>query len=107
MDKSFFFVLLHLIPGKINNYKTKSMIRRILSLVVIAVMVASCGNTGNKEAAVKQEGESGSVVQFASLAENPDNYLGKTITVEGKVVHVCTHSGKKLFIVGENPDFRL
>ncbi len=31
----------------------------------------------------------------------------KTLLVEGKVVHVCTESGKKLFIVGENPDIRL
>lgn len=46
-------------------------------------------------------------VEFASLVANPDNYVGKNIIVEGKVVHVCTESGKKLFIVGENPDIRL
>ena len=46
-------------------------------------------------------------VEFASLVENPDSYVGKNIVVEGKVVHVCTESGKKLFIVGENPDISL
>jgi hypothetical protein len=84
------------------------MIGRIFSFVIIAVVLASCGNTGKKEISSSTEGsESGAKVEFASLIENPDNYIGKNITVEGKVVHVCTHSGKKLFIVGENPDVRL
>jgi hypothetical protein len=63
---------------------------------------------GKKEAASKANEESGAVkVEFASLIENPENYIGKEISVEGKVVHVCMHSGKKLFITGENPDIRL
>ena len=27
--------------------------------------------------------------------------------MEGKVIHVCTETGKKMFIVGEDPDVRL
>jgi len=84
------------------------MIRRIFSFLVIAAVLASCGNTGNKEASTKTEGqEAGVKVEFAALSASPDDYVGKNIVVEGKVVHVCTHSGKKLFIVGENPDVRL
>lgn len=84
------------------------MIRRIFSLVIIAAFISSCGNTGNKEVSSKTKGsEQGVKVEFASLIENPDNYVGKNIIVEGKVVHVCTETGKKMFIVGENPDVRL
>ena len=84
------------------------MIRRIISLVIIATILSSCSNSGKKESASKAEGPDNSVkVEFASLVENPDNYMDKNIIVEGKVVHVCTMSGKKLFIVGENPDVRL
>lgn len=83
------------------------MIKRFLSIIAMAVIVASCGNTGNKEAANKDASATGTTVVFADLAGNPDNFVGKTIAVEGKVVHVCTHSGKKLFIVGDNPDVRL
>ncbi len=36
-------------------------------------------------------------MEFASLIENPGSYIGKTISVEGKVVHVCEITG--LFIV--------
>lgn len=84
------------------------MIRRIFSFSIIAVLLSSCGNTGKKDVS-SSAGDSGNAakVEFASLIENPDNYVGKNIVVEGKVVHVCTETGKKMFIVGENPDVRL
>lgn len=84
------------------------MIRRIFLFVIIAGIITSCGNKGTKETQAKTEGsETGLKVEFASLTANPDNYVGKTILVEGKVVHVCTETGKKMFIVGDNPDVRL
>ena len=84
------------------------MIRRLFSFVIIPAILISCGNTGKKEVSAKtSQAETGVNVEFASLIENPDNYVGKNIIIEGKVVHVCTESGKKLFIVGENPDVRL
>jgi hypothetical protein len=84
------------------------MIKKTLTLLFAAALLASCGNTGKKEAAVKAGEQSGAVkVEFASLVENPGNYIGKEISVEGKVVHVCMQSGKKLFISGENPDILL
>ena len=79
------------------------MIRTVLSLFIIVALFSSCGNSGSKNAS----SEDVLKVEFASLVENPDNYVDKNIIVEGKVVHVCTVSGKKLFIVGENPDIRL
>jgi hypothetical protein len=84
------------------------MIRRIISFVIVAAVISSCGNTGKKDVSSKAErSETGLKVEFASLIENPDSYVGKNIVVEGKVVHVCTETGKKMFIVGENPDVRL
>lgn len=83
------------------------MIRRVLSLVAIVAIMASCSNTGKKEAS-KSENQGDAVkVEFSSLVANPGEFVGKNIKVEGKVVHVCMESGKKLFIVGENPDVRL
>lgn len=84
------------------------MLRRVISYVIISVLVASCGNSGKKEAKSKTESSENSIkVEFASLIANPENYVGKNIIIEGKVVHVCTETGKKMFIVGENPDVRL
>jgi len=83
------------------------MIKKIFSLSIIALLVLSCGNKGKKEVSQSPGGSKSVKVEFASLVANPSEYVGKTISVEGKVVHVCTMSGKKLFITGENPDVRL
>jgi hypothetical protein len=82
------------------------MIRRIFSYIIIAAIVSSCGNTtGKKNVSSKAEGSGDATkVEFASLVENPDSYVGKNVIVEGKVVHVCMETGKKLFIVGEDPN---
>jgi hypothetical protein len=84
------------------------MMRKFFPFVIAAVILSSCGNTSNKEASNKAKNlESATKIEFAALAENPDNYIDKNVIVEGKVVHVCPHTGKKMFIVGENPDIML
>ncbi len=84
------------------------MIRKYLSVAIVALIISSCGNTGKKEASSKTEGTNEAAkVEFASLISNPDDYIGKNISVEGKVVHVCTMSGKKLFITGDDPNVSL
>jgi hypothetical protein len=35
------------------------------------------------------------------------NNVGKEMEIQGLVVHVCKHGGKKLFIVGEDPEKRV
>lgn len=84
------------------------MIKKLFSLAIIVVMFAACGNVdkenNDKQADAKMEVVSAT---FASLIENPTEYLDKNISLDGKVIHVCEHSGKKMFIVGEDPDIRL
>jgi len=84
------------------------MKRLIILLAIFCLILSSCGNNGKKEVSSNSTitGKS-EKVEFAALVANPDNYIGKNIIVNGKVVHVCTETGKKMFIVGENPDIRL
>lgn len=84
------------------------MIRKFFTLLIIALVISSCGNTGKNGISSKTQGTAEATkVEFASLVSNPSDYIGKNISVEGKVVHVCTMSGKKLFITGDDPDIRL
>jgi hypothetical protein len=84
------------------------MVKRLFSIVLTLALMTACGNSGKETVSQKPgQSESGVKVEFASLVANPENYIGKTIAVEGKVVHVCTETGKKLFIVGDDPDIRL
>ena len=84
------------------------MLKRITTLAIVALLITSCGNKTGKGTSEKASVEGQAVkVEFASLIENPSDYIDKNIVVEGKVVHVCPHTGKKMFIVGENPDVML
>ncbi len=80
--------------------------KRIIGLAIIAALFAACGNTAGDKTTGDEDSTSEQVT-FASITENPDQYLNKEVTLEGKVVHVCMHSGKKMYIVGEDPDIRL
>lgn len=81
--------------------------KKILGLIIITSLFVACGNTTGEKAAVAEGNEGVEHVTFANITESPDQYLGKEINIEGKVVHVCMHSGKKMYIVGEDPDIRL
>jgi len=84
------------------------MIRKLFSLFFAALIFASCGNQGKKENSSTESNNAGSVkVEFSALTDHPQEFVGKEISVKGKVVHVCMHSGKKLFITGKDPDIRL
>lgn len=39
--------------------------------------------------------------------ENAENLLGKEVEIKGMVIHVCKHGGKKMFLIGEDPDVRV
>jgi hypothetical protein len=80
--------------------------KQFLAFSLIALFLASCGNNQSNNLSTGTDGASVKA-EFAALIENPDNFVDKNIQIEGKVVHVCTHTGKKMFIVGANPDIRL
>ncbi|MDL2222795.1 hypothetical protein LJB98_01690 [Bacteroidales bacterium OttesenSCG-928-M11] len=42
-----------------------------------------------------------------SLLSNADNLIDQTVTVRGSVTHTCKHSGKRCFIVGEDPNISM
>ena len=53
-------------------------------------------------------------VDSKEIAITPENFqefavnnVGKEVEIEGMVVHVCRHGGKKLFIIGADPEKRV
>jgi len=60
-------------------------------------LTAKASATGSEVMAVTPE-------KFQEVALNN---VGKEVEIQGMVVHVCKHGGKKLFIVGEDPEKRV
>ena len=88
------------------------MIKKITTIAVAICLLigVNIANGQEKSAAVKAKTESSSDVKVLKIEEFQDaapELVGKTVEVQGMVVHVCAHGGKKLFLIGSNPDLRV
>jgi hypothetical protein len=78
--------------------------KRILFIAVAAIFFASCNNAPENKT---EEAQQINVISVDDFWNNPDEFVGKDIAVEGVVMHVCQHGGKRMFIAGADPDERL
>lgn len=78
------------------------MIKKVFGILAIAGLLFSCGNQTQKEQAAQTDIEKVTVEQMLA---DMNSYVEKEIVIAGTVNHVCSHGGKRMFIIGkENPD---
>jgi hypothetical protein len=78
------------------------MMKKVSALLLIALVLFSCGTKKQKE---NQEGTNKSTaVSVDKILSNTNAFVDKEVVVEGLVNHVCSHSGKRMFVLGNNPD---
>lgn len=90
------------------------MIRKFFALLVLFVFVFACGDKKGEDQVVKEGVKKETVkteviipLTVANFQEKAEDLIGKKVSVSGTVVHVCQHSGKRLFITDENPDVKI
>ena len=78
------------------------MITKVLGILTVATLLVSCGTQQkkDKEGTKKEK----TAITVDNLLAEITNYIDKDIVVVGTVNHVCSHGGKRMFIMGENPD---
>jgi hypothetical protein len=81
--------------------------KKITVLAVILLLAVAVTPAFSQTKAASGSGD-------AVVTLTPDNFqdkavdmVGKEVEIQGMVVHVCKHGGKKMFLVGENPDMRV
>ena len=87
------------------------MYRNLLMILLVAAIAIACGsqNTANQEQTTQEEEivvEQPTVVALADFKDKAESLLGKEVILEGSVIHVCKHGGKKMFISADDPDVR-
>ncbi|PID81473.1 hypothetical protein CSA17_06715 [bacterium DOLJORAL78_65_58] len=97
--------------------KRNLLLTALLLLLTVLLLVASCSSEKTTEQATKETTRqtttdntaTGEITRLTIAQFNADGekYEGKLVEVEGTVDHVCSHSGKRMFIVGENPQDRV
>ena len=85
------------------------MNKKILSLLVVAIIAFSCSNkqTNDKKENKSEDKTKTEVLQVSKVINQPADFVDKKITVSGMVTHVCRHGGKKLHITESSSDQKL
>ncbi len=73
--------------------------KRIYLLMVVALIFA-CGTQEKPQTTEAVE------LGVKALADSTEQYVGETVELTGTVVHVCRHGGKRLFMIGDEPQPR-
>jgi len=77
------------------------MIRKILGVAALIAILASCGNKTQKE---ETTGKEVTKVTVDEVLADMQKYVDQEVIISGIVNHVCSHGGKRMFIMGSNPD---
>ena len=89
------------------------MNKNLLFILMATAFLWSCGSqtTTDQEQTEVQEQEviveEPTIVALADFNDKAESLLGKEVILEGTVVHVCKHGGKKMFITADDPDIRI
>ena len=86
--------------------------KKITVLALISFILVSAGTlfAQDSKKSVQMTATSDSkVVTIApeKFQEYAAENVGKEVEIQGMVVHVCKHGGKKMFIIGEDPEKRV
>lgn len=73
------------------------MLRNVLAIITLAIIMSSCGNKKVTEV---------TPLTVAQLTEQAENLIDSNVVVDGTVIHICKHGGKKMFIINDNPDVK-
>lgn len=82
--------------------------KNLILLSLLTVALFSCNNNKQTSENTNPEENSSSVTadvpafELDDLLKVADQYIDKTVRVEGHIAHTCKHSGKRCFIVGES-----
>lgn len=82
--------------------------KKIAVIFVLAVIMFACKSEAPKEEVQVVETKPEVIsITFDEFKTNPENYVDKLVKVDGTCIHTCKHGGKKMHIVGEDPDFSI
>ena len=82
---------------------------KYFTLIAMSLLLLTVGCSGDNQTDQAAEGVHAQAADSSVPQTNAkgEEYEGKLVEVEGIVDHVCKHSGKRLFIRGDNPEDRV
>jgi hypothetical protein len=86
--------------------------KKITFLTLLAISLISANTLVAQEMKAKlpvamSDAQSVAVVTPETFQDYAAANVGKEVEIKGMVIHVCKHSGKQMFIIGEDPEKRV
>lgn len=78
------------------------MIKKVFGILLTLAVFAACTNQGQKSEETKENEIA--AVTVDEVAADMTAFVDKNIVIKGTVNHVCSHGGKRMFIMGKDPD---
>jgi hypothetical protein len=90
------------------------MLKNVFIILIAATFLMACGSQGtadqSEQTATTEEivaETAPMVLTLAEFQEKAESIVGKEVALEGSVIHVCKHGGKKMFITADDPEVRI
>ncbi len=78
------------------------------TVVFLTLMVALLGcNQAGTEKKNQTDEQSLTEISIHDLLANPEQYVDKKVAIAGTIDHVCRRTGKKMFMIGDDPADRI
>ena len=87
------------------NTQPKTETVKVATAKLETASALPCGITGAAACAGCPEAAKGTkalIVSVDSVQKNPEKYFAKAIAIQGRVIHTCKVSGKKMFLAGSD-----
>ncbi|MCF8231361.1 MAG: hypothetical protein K9J27_04160 [Bacteroidales bacterium] len=82
--------------------------RNLLTFIAITAFISlSSAFAGEPSSNVSAPQGETPEININDFEQKAGEYVGQEVHMEGMVVHVCKHGGKRMFITGDNPDVRV
>ncbi len=81
--------------------------KKLLLFVIVAMLFVSCGKKEEAPKETPKKTETITKVTVENFKTKAVNLVNKKVQIEGTVLHVCTRTGKRCFIGGNNSDVKI
>lgn len=84
------------------------MQKKAIAVLIPCALLLACGQGAVERNPSAEPVAAGPIeVDLVTVLENAADYVGSEVSMIGTVEHVCRHGGKRMFIMGDNPENRL
>jgi hypothetical protein len=83
------------------------MLKKLIVLAMATMLLASCSGDQAADTTAEKAADQPLEMTIADFNAHAADHVDQVVTVSGTVDHVCKHSGKRLFIFGDDPADRL